>query len=125
MRKYIIFTFFIVIFALALKWILTPTTSERWANSPSAIGLLNMDDISKSFRNTSKINDFEKKINRISESENLIIIELEKLASGFELIGWEDLNNNNQKNFEKITKELSPLCNQIINFGCYFGSEVE
>ena len=36
-----------------------------------------------------------------------------------------DLNNNNKKDFEKITKELSPLCNQIINFGCYFGSEVE
>ena len=35
-----------------------------------------MDDISKSFRNTSKINDFEKKINRISESENLIIIDI-------------------------------------------------
>ena len=107
MRKYIIFSFFIVIFALALKWILTPTTSERWANSPSAIGLLNMDDISKSFRNTSKINDFEKKINRISESENLIIIELEKLASGFELIGWEDLNNNNNIDYnidEKLFK---------------------
>ena len=107
MRKYIIFTFFIIIFALALKWILTPTTSERWANSPSAIGLLNMDDISKSFRNTSKINDFEKKINRISESENLIIIELEKLASGFELIGWEDLNNNKNIDYnidEKLFK---------------------
>ena len=36
-----------------------------------------------------------------------------------------DLNNNNKKDFENITKELSPLCNQIINFGCYFGSEVE
>ena len=36
-----------------------------------------------------------------------------------------DLNNNNKKDFETITKELSPLCNQIINFGCYFGSEVD
>ena len=35
-----------------------------------------------------------------------------------------DLNNKN-KDFENITEELSPLCNQIINFGCYFGSEVE
>jgi len=107
MRKYIIFSFFIVIFALALKWILTPTTGERWANSPSAIGLLNMDDISKSFRNTSRINDFEKKINRISESENLIIIELEKLANGFELIGWEDLNDNKNIDYnidEKLFK---------------------
>ncbi len=34
-----------------------------------------------------------------------------------------DLNNSNKKEFEKITKELSPLCNQIINFGCYFSSE--
>ena len=34
-----------------------------------------------------------------------------------------DLNNSNKKEFEKITAELSPLCNQIINFGCYFGSE--
>ena len=33
--------------------------------------------------------------------------------------------NNNKKDFENITKELSPLCNQIINFGCYFGSEVD
>ena len=59
---------------MALKWILTPTTSERWANSPSAIGLLNMDDISKSFRNTSKINDFEKKINRIKMTSKMINI---------------------------------------------------
>ena len=36
-----------------------------------------------------------------------------------------DLNNSNKKDFSKITKELSPLCNQIINFGCYFGSEVK
>ena len=36
-----------------------------------------------------------------------------------------DLNNNNKKDFEKITKDLSPFCNQIINFGCYFESEVE
>ena len=36
-----------------------------------------------------------------------------------------DLNNNNKKDFENITKELSPLCNQIINFGCYFESEVD
>tara|TARA_Y100001968_G_scaffold88353_1_gene79427 strand:- start:1311 stop:1673 length:363 start_codon:yes stop_codon:yes gene_type:complete len=36
-----------------------------------------------------------------------------------------DLNKNNQQEFKQITKELSPLCNQIINFGCYFGSEVE
>ena len=110
MRKYIIFSFFIVIFALALKWILTPTTSERWVNSPSEIGLLNMDDISKSFRNNSKINDFEKKINRISESENLIIFELEKLASGFELFGWEDLSLEKQEQlsifFKKGQKRL-------------------
>ena len=36
-----------------------------------------------------------------------------------------DLNYSNEKDFSKITEELSPLCNQIINFGCYFGSEVE
>jgi len=36
-----------------------------------------------------------------------------------------DLNNSNQKDFEKITDKLSPFCNQIINFGCYFGSEIE
>ncbi len=36
-----------------------------------------------------------------------------------------DLNNSNKKDFEKITEELSPLCSQIINFGCYFGSDVE
>ena len=36
-----------------------------------------------------------------------------------------DLNNSNRKDFKKITKELSPFCNQIINFGCYFGSEVD
>ena len=36
-----------------------------------------------------------------------------------------DLNHDNKKEFEKITEELSPLCNQIINFGCYFGSEVD
>ena len=36
-----------------------------------------------------------------------------------------DLNKNNQKDFEKIAEELSPLCNQIINFGCYVGSELE
>ena len=34
-------------------------------------------------------------------------------------------NNNNKKDFEKISKELSPFCNQIINFGCYFESEVD
>ena len=36
-----------------------------------------------------------------------------------------DLNHDNKKEFEKITEELLPLCNQIINFGCYFGSEIE
>ena len=36
-----------------------------------------------------------------------------------------DLNNNNKKEFEKLTEKLSPFCNQIINFGCYFESDVE
>ena len=36
-----------------------------------------------------------------------------------------DLNNNTKKDFENINEELSPLCNQIINLGCYFGSEAE
>ncbi len=36
-----------------------------------------------------------------------------------------DLNNSNKKEFEQIPDKLFPLCNQIINFGCYFGSEVE
>ena len=36
-----------------------------------------------------------------------------------------DLNHDNKKEFEKITEKLSPLCNHIINFGCYFGSEVD
>jgi len=36
-----------------------------------------------------------------------------------------DLNNSNKKDFKKIPDRLSPLCNQIINFGCYLGSEVE
>ena len=36
-----------------------------------------------------------------------------------------DLNNDNKKDFSKITDKLSSLCNQIINFGCYFGSEDE
>ena len=36
-----------------------------------------------------------------------------------------DLNNTNKKDFEKVLDKLYPLCNQIINFGCYFGSEVE
>tara|TARA_B100000700_G_scaffold158435_1_gene175681 strand:+ start:6758 stop:7588 length:831 start_codon:yes stop_codon:yes gene_type:complete len=36
-----------------------------------------------------------------------------------------DLNNSNQKDYEKITDELSPFCNQIIDFGCYFATEVE
>ena len=36
-----------------------------------------------------------------------------------------DLNHDNKKEFKIITEELSPLCNQIINFGCYFGSEVD
>jgi len=36
-----------------------------------------------------------------------------------------DLNNNNKKEFEKLTEALSPFCNQIINFGCYFESDVE
>ncbi len=36
-----------------------------------------------------------------------------------------DINNSNKKDFEKITELLSPICNQIINFGCYFGSEVK
>ena len=36
-----------------------------------------------------------------------------------------DLNNSNKEEFEKITAELSPLCNQFINFGRYFGSENE
>lgn len=34
-----------------------------------------------------------------------------------------DLNNNKQKDFDSITQELSPLCDQIVNFGCYLGSE--
>tara|TARA_Y100001968_G_scaffold153573_1_gene140345 strand:- start:1545 stop:2375 length:831 start_codon:yes stop_codon:yes gene_type:complete len=36
-----------------------------------------------------------------------------------------DLNSSNKKDFETITEELSSLCNQIINFGCYFASEAE
>ena len=36
-----------------------------------------------------------------------------------------DLKNYSEKDFTKITEDLSPLCNQIINFGCYFSSEVE
>ena len=36
-----------------------------------------------------------------------------------------DLDNSNKKDFEEATKKLSPLCTQIINFGCYFGSELE
>ena len=34
-------------------------------------------------------------------------------------------NNSNKKEFEQIPDKLSPLCNQLINFGCYFGSEVD
>jgi len=36
-----------------------------------------------------------------------------------------DLDNSNKNDFEKVSNQLSTLCNQIINFGCYFGSEVE
>ena len=36
-----------------------------------------------------------------------------------------DLDDSNKNDFEKVSDKLSPLCNQIINFGCYFGSEVE
>jgi prephenate dehydratase len=36
-----------------------------------------------------------------------------------------DLDNSNKNDLEKVIDKLSPLCNQIINFGCYFGSEVE
>ena len=36
-----------------------------------------------------------------------------------------DLNSSNLKDFEKITEKLSPLCNQMINFGCYLSSEME
>ena len=35
-----------------------------------------------------------------------------------------DLNISNRKDFEKVPDKLSPLCNQIINFGCYFASEI-
>ena len=35
-----------------------------------------------------------------------------------------DLNNSNKKDFEKVSNNLNPLCNQIVNFGCYFTSEV-
>ncbi len=36
-----------------------------------------------------------------------------------------DLNFSNNKDLKKVTDQLSPLCNQIINFGCYLGSEIE
>ena len=36
-----------------------------------------------------------------------------------------DLNSSNYNDLKNITDELSPLCSHIINFGCYFGSEVE
>ena len=36
-----------------------------------------------------------------------------------------DLNNSNKKDFAKVSDKLSPLCNQIMNFGCYFASEDE
>ncbi len=36
-----------------------------------------------------------------------------------------DLFNSNKKDFEKITDKLSQFCNQIINFGCYFSSEID
>tara|TARA_B100000700_G_scaffold44305_1_gene45921 strand:+ start:88 stop:912 length:825 start_codon:yes stop_codon:yes gene_type:complete len=39
-------------------------------------------------------------------------------------LDWNNSNSTN-KNFEEIEKELSPLCNHLLNFGCYFGSEVE
>ena len=42
----------------------------------------------------------------------------------FEVMNALDLNISNKKDFEKVTDELSPLCNQIVNFGCYLGSEV-
>ena len=34
-----------------------------------------------------------------------------------------DLNNSNKKDFAKVNDKLSPLCNQIMNFGYYFGSD--
>ena len=36
-----------------------------------------------------------------------------------------DLDDSNKNDFEKVSDKLSPICNQIINFGCYFGSQVE
>ena len=36
-----------------------------------------------------------------------------------------DLNSINKKAFSQITKDLSPLCNHIISFGCYLSSESE
>ena len=44
-----------------------------------------------------------------------------------EYVFFIDLNlkNSNNKDFEKINEELFPLCDQIINFGCYFESEIE
>tara|TARA_B100001029_G_scaffold118711_1_gene98476 strand:- start:191 stop:604 length:414 start_codon:yes stop_codon:yes gene_type:complete len=36
-----------------------------------------------------------------------------------------DLHKSNEKDFEEVANKLYPLCNKIMNFGCYFGSEYE
>jgi hypothetical protein len=94
MRKPFIILGAFLIFFIALHWIFTPKNSEGWSDSASAHGVINMDAVKNAFNKARTIPEFEKRLNEISEAENIVVVEMEKLDNGFELTAWEDLNGN-------------------------------
>ena len=136
MRNVLIIIGGFFIFFVALYWVFTPKQSEGWSNSASAQGVINMDAVKTAFNKAKSIPEFEKRLNEISESENLVILEMEKLDDGFELTAWEDLNRNGFDSESGISTEDddalfkitadSTNCAKIVGLGAnsFYKSEI-
>ena len=135
MRKPLIIIGAFLIFFVALHWIFTPKQSEGWSDSASAHGVINMDAVKNAFNKAKTIPEFEKRLNEISEAENLVIVEMEKLDNGFELTAWEDLNRNGFDTESGVSSEdddalfkitANSTCAKIVGLGAnsFYNSEI-
>ena len=67
---------------------------EEWAATDGAAGRINLDEVQNAFRESDSASDFEDRVNRIYEGDNIILIKVDQDGERTVLEGWEDLNKS-------------------------------
>ncbi len=67
---------------------------KQWEKAPGTHGHINLDAVKAAFQKNSRVDEFEKRVNRIYEGDHLVLFGAEQVDKGFKILAKEDLDDD-------------------------------